>query len=103
MPGLQVVFHRLAADEYSSARKWYAERSHVADAHFRDAVDAAVERVTTCHEALPRIGRLYRWVRVRGFPYILITRAQSAEKVMIVAVAHTSRRPGYWRQRRWEQ
>ena len=56
MPGVRVVFHQLAAQEY-------------------------------------------RWVRVRRFPYVLIFRQRSRESVMVMAVANTSRRPGYWRGR----
>jgi len=39
-------------------------------------------------------------VRVNRFPYLLIFGEQSPNVVMVVAVAHTSRRPGYWRHRR---
>ena len=66
---------------------------------FRIAVDRAVNRVAAEADALPILSGPYRWVRVRRFPYLLIFRRQSADVLMIVAVAHTSRRPGYWRHR----
>jgi hypothetical protein len=50
-------------------------------------------------DALPVLSGPYRWVRVRRFPYLLIFRRKSPEVIVIVAVAHTSRRPGYWRRR----
>ena len=99
MPETQVVFHRLAAKEYRSARDWYAARSvEVAD-RFRIAVDRATRRIATQRETLARLGRKYRWVRVSRFPYLLIFRERSPNVIMVVAVAHTSRRPGYWRRR----
>ena len=43
MPTMEVIFHRLAAREYRSARDWYAERSPDVAEQFRIAVDRAVE------------------------------------------------------------
>ena len=100
MPQPQIVFHRLAAKEYRSARDWYAARSVDVAERFRIAVDRATGRIATQREILARLGRKYRWVRVSRFPYVLIFRERSPDVVMVVAVAHPSRRPGYWRHRR---
>jgi toxin ParE1/3/4 len=94
-----VFFHRLAAREYRDSRDWYAARSASVAERFRIAVDRAVVRVTGEAEALPVLSGEYRWVRVRGVPYLLIFRRRSPDVIMIVALAHTSRRPGYWRRR----
>ncbi len=40
MPGTSVVFHRLAAREYRSARQWYADRS----AEVAEEINAATPR-----------------------------------------------------------
>ncbi len=100
MPGSGVVFHRLAAREYRSARQWYADRSVLAAENFRIAVDQAVVRISSQSESLPKLRPVYRYARVQRFPYVLIFRERSPESVMVMAVAHTSRRPGYWRGRR---
>jgi len=42
-------------------------------------------------------GRTRSWLLTR-FPYRLIYRVRD-EDVYIVAIAHTSRRPGYWQNR----
>ena len=86
--------------EYRSAHDWYAARSVEVAERFRGAVDRAVERIATQRDALAPLGSAYRWVRVSRFPHVLIFRDQSPSTVMVVAVAHTSRRPGYWRRRR---
>ncbi len=99
MPEVTVVFHRLAAREYRSALDWYAERTTEAAENFEIAVDQAVSRISSNSEFLPKLGPVYRWVRVHRFPYVLIFRQKSHETVMVMAVAHTSRRPGYWRGR----
>lgn len=97
--GATVIFHRLAAREYREARNWYAARSKTVAERFRLAVGNAVDRIAVEEDALPILSGQYRWVRVRRFPYILIFRYRSVNELMIVAVAHTSRRPGYWRRR----
>ncbi|MCL4678152.1 MAG: type II toxin-antitoxin system RelE/ParE family toxin [Alphaproteobacteria bacterium] len=94
-----VVFHRLAAREYRESREWYAARSPSVAERFRISVDGAVARVAEEGERLPVLSGPYRWVRVRRFPYLLVFRRRTSNQIMIVAVAHTSRRPGYWRRR----
>ncbi|MBI5760729.1 MAG: type II toxin-antitoxin system RelE/ParE family toxin [Planctomycetales bacterium] len=98
----QVIFHRIAVQEHRSAQAWYRERSADAAGRFREAVDRAVARIESDPESHPvtSLSRRFRWVRVRRFPYILVFRSQSPQSVMVVAVAHTSRRPGYWRGRK---
>ena len=96
----EVFFQREAAREYRSARKWYAVRSPRAAERFRMAVAAAVDRIETLGESLPEIERPYHMVRVKRFPYILVFRLGISREFRVVAVAHTSRRPGYWHGRR---
>ena len=42
----------------------------------------------------------YRWLPVQRFPYVLYYEILDPTRVRVYAVAHTSRRPGYWLQRR---
>jgi toxin ParE1/3/4 len=99
MRSVKVEFHRLARKEFDNARLWYAERSESAAIRFKAAVDDAILRISQGPEALPRYSGLYRWARVRRFPYIVVFREREADVMVVVAVAHTSRRPGYWRRR----
>jgi len=95
-----VFFHRLAQAEYRNGLAWYNSRSTVAASRFRDAVGRAIQRIEDEFEMLPRIGRNYRYVRVIRFPYTIVCRERSESSIEIVAVAHTSRRPNYWRHRK---
>ncbi len=55
--------------------------------------------IVTEHPAFGRsVMGEYRRVLTTRFPYALIYRA-AADETVIVAVAHTSRRPGYWMDR----
>ncbi len=95
----QVVYHRLAARELREAIKWYAARSDDARARFRQAVRDAVSRILANPQIHAIIADPCRWVRVRRFPYTLIYETRDDGQILIVAVAHGSRRPGYWRRR----
>jgi plasmid stabilization system protein ParE len=100
MATAKVEFHRLARKEYDNARLWYAERSENAAARFKKAVDDAITRISQHPNAWPRYSGVDRWVRVRRFPYIVVFREREPNLMVVVAVAHTSRRPSYWRHRK---
>lgn len=98
----KVEFHRLAQKEYLEARRWYAKRSLEAAANLTIAVNHAVTRIRDNPERSSKIANQFRYMRVTGFPYILIFRQLEPGLIHVHAVAHTSRRPGYWRKRRLE-
>ena len=44
-------------------------------------------------------GQHYRWMHLPGFPYLLYYEIRDPHPVLIYALAHVSRRPGYWLRR----
>jgi plasmid stabilization system protein ParE len=94
-----LVFQRLARKEAHAAEDWYAARSMRAAARFRDAVVAAAGRIIADPESHALIVGEFRQVRVKGFPFALIYRNLPTTDIVVVAVAHMSRRPQYWRRR----
>jgi len=98
----EVGFHRLAERELSKACDWYAGHDRALRDQLLAEVDAATERIATGPEQWPRYDQLHRWVRVQRFPYVLYYRILDETHVLVMAVAHTSRRPDYWRRRRPE-
>jgi plasmid stabilization system protein ParE len=96
----EVIFHRFASREYREARDWYRARSEQTSLRFRNAVAQAVNRIAADPIAPPKLISHYQYVRVHRFPYLLVFEQRPDDSVLIVAVAHTSRRPGYWRRRR---
>ncbi|MFW6125278.1 MAG: type II toxin-antitoxin system RelE/ParE family toxin [Pirellulales bacterium] len=99
-----VLFHRLAATEYIKARRWYAREGgdRVAD-RLRDEVDEAVKRIAGNPYLGSTFRKAYRWVRIHRFPYLLYYQILDESRVMILAVAHAARRPGYWLRRAREE
>jgi plasmid stabilization system protein ParE len=96
---IEISFHRLAAKEFREAFDWYASRDHAVADRFKDRVADAAERIRDAPDSHPVGLKHYRWVRVRRFPFRLIYEHLDAERVLIVAVAHSSRRSRYWRKR----
>jgi toxin ParE1/3/4 len=89
--------------EYHAAIRYYATEADDPEAAFRFV--AAVEAAVAAICAAPEIWRVVeppdvrRYV-LRRFPYIFYCCYRSTEKsVVIYALMHTSRRPGYWRER----
>jgi plasmid stabilization system protein ParE len=95
-----VVFHRLARREAGEASAWYSARSDRAQQRFRDAIFEAVDRISADPLVYAPLLGSYRFVRARRFPYALVYEVRPDATIFVVAVAHMSRRLGYWRQRK---
>ena len=99
----RVRIHVAAAEEVAEAAAWYERERPGLGADFLQAVDAALDLLE--EEILPLVSaqgmagsRGVKRLLLRRFPYALIVRETAAELV-VIAFAHTARRPGYWRGR----
>ncbi|MGA8501487.1 MAG: type II toxin-antitoxin system RelE/ParE family toxin [Candidatus Sulfotelmatobacter sp.] len=91
-------FHHEATAEYDAAFDWYLERSPDAALRFDAEVDRALAQIITAPQRWAAGSHSTRRFLLRQFPFTLIYR-ERASTIQIVAVAHTSRRPGYWKAR----
>lgn len=89
-----------ASEELAAAVRWYEERRPGLGVQFFGAVTAAIT-VITAHpevgEPVPAVAKARRY-RIQGYPYYVVYRPR-ANAIVIVAFAHTRRRPGFWKQR----
>jgi len=89
-----------ASDEFSEAVRWYEARRPGLGGDFFDEVGALL----TLIEANPEIGMTIsadgqtRRALVGRFPHQVVYRLKPTE-IVIVAIAHLKRRPGFWRNR----
>jgi len=99
----QIIVLGEAEDELIAAERWYEHQRPGLGREFRFAIDDAMERLS----AAPLIASPLlsvplalgaRQVIVKGFPYSIIFIELDTE-LWVVAFAHQSRRPGYWRDR----
>jgi plasmid stabilization system protein ParE len=93
-----VRFHPHAEDEANRAYAWYHERNPTAAQAFLADLDHAIRRVQESPERYPyHHGTARRYLFLR-FPFSLIYRV-TADAIEVIAIAHHSRRPGYWSHR----
>jgi toxin ParE1/3/4 len=92
-------YHPRAQAEYRAAVAWYRERSRDAARRLVEAVNAGLRSIRERPLAWPvwRGGPARRRL-LHKFPYSLFFAVDGGE-VVILAVAHHSRRPGYWVER----
>ena len=76
---------------------WYEDKRAGLGLEFVAAIHAALRTIGESPERSPvwMANRRYRRVILRRFPYALFYHLREA-RPEIVAVAHCSRRPGYW-------
>jgi plasmid stabilization system protein ParE len=93
-----------AEEETEQAAQWYEDRRVGLGTEFLAAIDACVQRIGRQPyifgrlETLPEEENVRRCL-VRRFPYAIIYEI-SGDEIWILAVAHTRRRPMYWKNRR---
>ena len=99
MAAHEIKFHDAAAIEYDAAFDWYLARSADAASRFDTEVERALRQIAESPQRWAAGISGTRRHLLRKFPFMLIYRELSQKTVQIVAVAHTSRKPGFWKQR----
>lgn len=97
---MRVSFNPLAQAELLEATRWYAnEAGAFLASDFRHEIQRSL-RLAVEHPALatPAVKNTRR-LQVHRFPYAVIYRVEG-DALRVLAVAHHSRRPGYWAGRR---
>ncbi len=87
-----------ARQELIEAGVYYASQNRKLVDDLEHEVDRALSYLCEFPRAAKPIDRIHRSYKLHRFPYLLIYRIAGPE-VIVVAVAHTSRKPGYWRRR----
>lgn len=96
MPTDLAELHEEAAAEYNAAFDWYLERSPDAALKFDTEVERAFQQILRAPQRWAAGSHATRRFLLRQFPFVLIYRERPSASIQVVAVAHTSRKPGYW-------
>jgi plasmid stabilization system protein ParE len=94
-----VEFHEAAAAEYDAAFDWYLERSPDAARRFSAEVDRALFQIVAAPKRWAVAPFRTRRFLLKQFPFTLIYRERGSGPIQALAVAHTSRKPEYWKDR----
>jgi len=95
MSGKRVEFHQGAMADVKSAVAWYQQRSPKAALDFIEELHRAADTIREAPERWPIGKSNTRRFLLWRFPFAIIYSEQESV-VTIWAVAHGSRRPGYW-------
>jgi len=87
-----------AVDELEEAAAWYEQRNPQAGAKFIATVKAKLLEIASTPHRWPVEQDGTRQALLRPFKYKIVFRDNKGV-IEIIAYAHTSRRPGYWRKR----
>jgi plasmid stabilization system protein ParE len=98
VPGRTIELHPDVLLEAVAARVWYEARNPSAALAFLDEIDRAIERIAAHPDRWPAYSPGLRRYQLRRFPFGVVYLSES-RRILILAVAHSSRRPGYWQQR----
>jgi plasmid stabilization system protein ParE len=90
--------HPTAVREIRKARRWYQHRSKAVADRFVRELDLAVTNILAHPESFPDYLLGTKAYLFRRFPYVIIYSFDNV-RIKIFAVAHGSRRPGYWKRR----
>jgi toxin ParE1/3/4 len=88
-----------ASEDLSDAVTYYDDcKDGLAADFYRELIHVEAD-VLNMPEFWHRVDPNYRRKLFRRYPYSLVYRVIDEELILIVAVAHTSRHPGYWKNR----
>lgn len=94
-----IEFTQEARGEFDAAFDWYAERNTKAATGFATEVDFTVNLIASDPQRHAHTFAGCQICRVRRYPYLVVYR-DDGDTITVVAIAHTKRRPDYWRDRR---
>jgi plasmid stabilization system protein ParE len=92
-------FHPEARMEYREAAVFYETSQPGFGALFTLEIEATIERILESPKRWPVIEQDVRRCLSHTFPYGILYTIEANESVLILAVMHLRRRPGYWRRR----
>lgn len=95
---MRYEFHPEALAEYEEAARYYAGCQEGLDLRFMSSVEAAVRQVAGAPERWRLIEQDVRRCLTKVFPYAILYSIEP-DYVLIIAVMHCHREPGYWRRR----
>jgi len=95
---MRLAFHPEALTEYSEATLYYEERQAGLGADFVADIEATIERIIESPTRWRILEEDVRRCLVHVFPYGVLYSVEQ-DFVLIVAVMHCSREPGYWKDR----
>lgn len=95
---MKFLWNDEALIEYERAAEYYGLKEFGLDERFADCIESAIESVCSAPKMWPIIEVDVRQRVTHTFPYSVVY-IELEQLIIIIAVMHNSREPGYWRTR----
>ena len=95
---MRFEFHPDALAEYEDAARYYAECQDGLELRFISAVEHVVHQIIEAPGRWPVLEEDICRCLTRVFPYAVLYSVET-DYILIIAVMHSHREPGYWRKR----
>ena len=95
---MQYKFHPEALTEYREAALWYSNRERTLALRFTRSIEETIQRIVEAPERWRIIDDDVRRCLAPIFPFAILYTIEK-DFILIVAVMHWSREPGYWHDR----
>jgi plasmid stabilization system protein ParE len=95
---MRYEFHPAALEEYREAALWYSDRDQNVALRFVACIEDAILRVVESPQRWRVIDEDIRRCLTHVFPYAILYTIED-DFILVVAVMHVSREPGYWNER----
>ncbi len=95
---LKVIYQPDAEAELLEAVPFYGSRDEKVEDPFLTAINRHIREIASAPRRFPKVGRGIRRCVVRKYPFIIFFK-DHPDHIRILAIAHTSRHPNYWRRR----
>ncbi len=89
-----------AEEEMNFSAQYYNEQAPGLGLDFLDEIEKSLKLLGESPERWPAYEKNIRKYNVRRFPFsIYYVYEKDLDKIIIIAVAHQKRKPGYWKER----
>ncbi len=96
---MRYEFHPEALEEFEDAANYYASKEAGLEVRFVAGVESSIRQICEAPTRWRIFEQDIRRSLVRTFPYGVLYSIEP-DYVLIIAVTHCSREPGYWKHRR---
>lgn len=96
---MKYSFHPEALQEYKNTAKYYLKISSKLAKAFINEIEKSIDQIINIPETSPIIHEDIRRFFLHRFPFGIYYSIEKNNTILIIAIMHMSRKPGYWKTR----
>ncbi len=94
----EIIFHPDIEYEVKASFHWYQDQAEGLGDDFLTELETAYQTIIELPTTWPKFQKKFRRFLLSKFPYSVIYQFDQ-KTILVVAVMHNSRKPGYWSER----